>query len=324
MEAALTWFENYGDLDGDGFVEYQRRTAHGLLHQGWKDSDDAVFHADGSLARGPIALCEVQGYVYAAWQAGAHAGPLDGPCRHGREIRPAAKDIQQRFETAFWCDDLSTYALALDGDKRPCRVRTSNSGQCLFTGIAGTEHARRVADAVLAADSFSGWGVRTVAASQARYNPMSYHNGSVWPHDNALIARGLARYGLTEHALRIWNGMFAASMCFELHRMPELFCGFPQERGETPVLYPVACSPQAWAAASVFLLLQACLGMEIDAPRGQISFTAPQLPATLGELRIHNLAVADATVDLLLVRHEEDVGVQVLRREGNVQILVAK
>jgi glycogen debranching enzyme len=324
IEAALRWIDEYGDRDKDGFVEYERRSPDGLLHQGWRDSDDAVFHADGTPAQGPIALCEVQGYVYAAQLAGAALATLLGEVERAAHLRQRAERLQERFERAFWCEDLSSYAMALDGDKRPCRVRASNAGHSLFTGIAHADHAERVANAILGSASFSGWGVRTVAASETRYNPMSYHNGSVWPHDNALIAYGLARYGLTEQALHIWNGLFAASMYFELHRMPELFCGFSREPGEGPILYPVACSPQAWAAASVFLLLQACLGLEINAHESQIFLTRPQLPASLGELRIHNLAVGDATVDLLLVRHDQDVGVNVLRREGEVQIIVAK
>jgi glycogen debranching enzyme len=214
--------------------------------------------------------------------------------------------------------------LALDGNKRLCRVRTSNAGQCLFTGIASPEHARPVAQTLFAPESFSGWGVRTVAASAGRYNPMGYHTGSVWSHDNALIAQGLARYGFAEQALRLWTGLFEAGLYFDLHRIPELFCGFPQEPREGPVLYPVACAPQAWSAASVFLLFQACLGLEINGLEAQIRFIRPQLQASLGELRIHNLEVAGATVDLLLVRHENDVGVNVLRREGDLEILVAK
>jgi glycogen debranching enzyme len=324
VEAALGWIDRYGDRDGDGFVEYQRQSGAGLVHQGWKDSDDAVFHADGSPARGPIALCEVQGYVYAAWRAGAALAAVLGRGERADALARQAEILRERFERAFWCEELSTYALALDGDKRPCRVRTSNAGQCLFTGIVGPERAGRMAEILLSPESFSGWGVRTVATSEARYNPMVYHNGSVWPHDNALIAHGLARYGLGDAALRIWTGLFGAGMYFDLHRMPELFCGFPQAPGEGPVLYPVACAPQAWAAASVFLLFQACLGLEINGPDRHVSFTRPLLPASLGELRIHNLGVAGATVDLLLVRHENDVGVNVLRREGDVQVTVVK
>jgi glycogen debranching enzyme len=324
LEAALLWIDCYGDRDGDGFVEYHQQSSNGLLHQGWKDSDDAVFHADGTLARGPIALCEVQGYAYAARRAGAALAAALGHGRQATELTRQAEALRQRFEQAFWCEDLSTYAIALDGDKRPCQVRTSNAGQCLFTGIASSEHARRVARTLLSPESFSGWGVRTVATSEARYNPMAYHNGSVWPHDNGLIAHGLARYGLGDQALRIWTGMFEASLYLDSHRMPELFCGFPQAPGEGPTPYPVACTPQSWSAASVLLLFQACLGLEINGPEAQIYFTRPHLPASLGELRIHNLKVAGSTVDLLLVRHDQDVGVNVLRREGDVQIMVVK
>ena len=325
----LQWIDRHGDRDGDGFVEYERQTPEGLLHQGWKDSDDAISHADGSAARGPIALCEVQGYVYAAWRAGATLAAELGYTDRSVELTRQAESLRHRFQQAFWSEELSTFGLALDGDKRLCRVRTSNSGQCLFTGIAGTllpEHARaRVARTLLAPESFSGWGVRTLAASESRYNPMGYHTGSIWPHDNALIALGLARYGLAEKASQVWTGLFEAGLHFDLHRMPELFCGFFRRiTGKGPVPYPVACAPQAWAAASVFLLFQACLGLEINGVEAQIRFTRPQLPASLGELRIHNLEVAGATVDLLLLRHEDDVGVNVLRREGNVEIIVAK
>jgi glycogen debranching enzyme len=240
------------------------------------------------------------------------------------ELTEQAEVLQRRFESAFWCEELSTYAIALDGAGRPCRVRTSNAGHCLFGGIASPERARRVARTLLSADSFSGWGVRTVAASEVGYNPMGYHTGSVWPHDNALIASGLARYGFGEKALQLLTGQFEAGMHFELHRMPELFCGFAYDPGESPVLYPVACAPQAWSAGSVFLLFQACLGLEISGIDQQIYFTRPQLPTSLGELRIHNLEVAGATVDLLLKRQEQDVGVNVIRRDGNIQVLVIK
>jgi glycogen debranching enzyme len=324
VEAAMEWIDRYGDRDGDCFVEYHRQAADGLIHQGWKDSDDAIFHADGTLAPSPIALCEVQGYVYAARRAATALAVLLGQPERAANWARQAEELRERFEQAFWCEELSTYALALDGNKRPCQVRTSNAGQCLTMGIASLERARRVARTLLSPDSFSGWGVRTVAASEARYNPMAYHNGSVWPHDNALIAHGLAQYGMEERALQIWTGQFEAGTYFDLHRMPELFCGFPQDPGEGPVHYPVACSPQAWSAASVFLLFQACLGLSINAPEAQIYFTRPCLPASLGELRIHNLEVAGATVDLRLVRHEQNVGVDVLRRDGEVRILVVK
>ena len=245
IEAALRWMDQFGDRDGDGFVEYARQSPRGLVQQGWKDSDDSIFHADGRPARRPIALCEVQGYVYAARRGAADLAAILGHTERSEALSRQAAALRERFESAFWCDDLGTYALALDGDKKPCRVRTSNAGHCLFTGIADRERARRVANVLLSQESFSGWGVRTVAAGEARYNPMSYHNGSIWPHDNALIAQGLAHYGLKEGVLRILTGLFEASTFLDLHRLPELFCGFERRPGEGPTLYPVACSPQS-------------------------------------------------------------------------------
>ena len=322
IEAALEWMDRYGDKDGDGFVEYDRQSNAGLVHQGWKDSDDAVFHADGRLARGPIALCEVQGYVYAARRAAATIARVLGHTGQSGHLLHRAETLRRRFEETFWCEELSTYALALDGEKKPCRVRTSNAGQCLFTRIVSDERARRVADELLNHESFSGWGIRR-SPPEVRYNPMSYHNGSIWPHDNApshwdchAMVWGIMRFR--------YGRACSSGRCLDLRRMPELFCGFPRDTGESPILYPVACSPQAWSAASVLLLFQACLGLTINGPEAQISFHCPRLPRALKELRIHNLEVAGASVDLLLVRYDHDVGVDVLRREGTVQVLVTK
>lgn len=322
IELALQWIDTSGDADGDGFVEYSRKSPTGLVQQGWKDSHDSVFHADGSLAQGPIALCEVQGYVYAARRYAAALAAALGHTARAQELGHQAQTLQERFEHAFWCEELSTYALALDGKKRPCRVRTSNAGHCLLTGIASPERARSIAQVLLDADSNSGWGIRTVAATAARYNPMSYHNGSVWPHENALIALGLAQYGLKTPVLKIMTGLFEASRYVDLQRMPELFCGFPRRPGQGPTLYPVACAPQSWAAAAIFLLLQACLGLQIDGTRARISFTHPRLPEFLNEVRISHLKVGDASVDCLLQRHAHHVGVNVLRRQGDVEIVV--
>jgi glycogen debranching enzyme len=203
-------------------------------------------------------------------------------------------------------------------------VRTSNAGQCLFGGIAAPDRAARVVRGLMAPESFSGWGIRTLAANEFRFNPMSYHNGTVWPHDNALIAFGASRYGLKDLAVGVLAGLFAAGTYFDLNRMPELFCGFAREPGEGPVPYPVACAPQAWAAGSTFLLLQACLGLGVGAIERQVWFHQPRLPSFVPELRILNLSVAGATVDLHLVRHGDDVGVNVLRRVGDLAVVVAK
>lgn len=322
---ALEWIKQYGDLDHDGFVEYVRRSHRGLINQGWKDSEDSVFHADGSIAEGPIALCEVQGYVYAAQRAAAKLAAALGDGDRARALAEAAGALRDRFEAAFWCDEISTYALALDGNKRPCRVRTSNAGHCLFAGIATEEHARRVASTLTSEASFSGWGVRTVAAGAVRYNPMSYHNGSVWPHDNALIAAGFARYGLKDEAARILTGLFDASLFFDVHRLPELFCGFPRRPGEAPTLYPVACSPQTWAAAAVFLLIESCLGLKVKGTERRVVLTNPYLPASLEHVEIRNLQIGQARLDLVAERHEEcDVSVNITRRSGETEVMVLK
>jgi glycogen debranching enzyme len=322
VQRAIDWIDRYGDKDGDGFVEYARTNPKGLVQQGWKDSDDSVFHRDGRLAEGPIALCEVQGYVYAAKRAAARLARLVGAPERAAAWLRQAEELKQRFDQAFWCEEINTYALALDGDKRPCRVRSSNAGHTLFSGIAAEEHAPQVVGMLFHLDSFSGWGIRTIAKNEARFNPMSYHNGSIWPHDNALIAMGLARYGFKLKALQILTGLFNASIMMDLHRLPELFCGFDRLGGQGPTLYPVACSPQAWASATVFHLLQACLGLSFSPERPQVRFQYPQLPDYLDGVRINNLRVGDAVIDLALRRHRFDVGVNVSRKVGDVDISV--
>ena len=216
------------------------------------------------------------------------------------------------------------YALELDGSKRPCRVRTSNAGQCLWTGIASDEHARAIAQSLFGGDLFSGWGIRTVGASEARYNPMSYHDGSIWPHDNALIGDGLARYELKEGTLRILESFLEASRFFDIHRLPELFCGFPRRPGAGPTLYPVACAPQSWAAGAIFLLLQSCLGLSIDASKHQVRFIRPALPESIEVVEIKDLQVGRASVDISLTRYPQDVGINVVHREGRVEVVVVK
>lgn len=321
---ALHWIDRYGDPTGTGFVTYDRQSSNGLVHQGWKDSHDSVFHADGTAARGPIALCEVQAYVYHAKRAAADLARLVGDGDRAEQLVAEADSLRDRFERAFWCEEIESYALALDGDGHPCRVRSSNAGHCLLSGIAGEDRAIRTARTLLAEDSFSGWGIRTIATSEARYNPMSYHNGSVWPHDNALIAAGMARYGYKQGVMKVLAGLFDASLFLELRRLPELFCGFPRRPGESPTHYPNACAPQAWASAAGFLLLQSCLGLRIDAPRRRLSFVRPVLPPFLERVELRNITIGDARVDLILDRHPEDVGLVVARRDGQVEIIVVK
>jgi glycogen debranching enzyme len=324
IERALSWLDEHGDPDHDGFIEYDKRSHDGLVQQGWKDSHDSVFHADGSPAEGPIALCEVQGYAYAARRGAAKLARVLGRKERAEQLDLQADVLRTAFDDAFWCDDIGMYALALDGHKRPCRVRTSNPGHCLLMGIVKPERATQLAEQLLSPEMFSGWGIRTLATTEARYNPMSYHNGSIWPHDNALIAAGLARYGLTGPAMRVLEGLFDASRYVELHRLPELFCGFPRRPGEGPTLYPVACSPQAWAAAAPLLLLQASLGMSIQAETPCIRFDRATLPSFVETLRLRNLRVGPGGVDLALQRYPDNVGINVLQRRGPVQVLSLK
>ena len=319
---ALAWIDESGDCDGDGFVEYQRHSGRGLGNQGWKDSDDSVFHSDGSLAEPPIALCEVQAYVFEAKMLAARMEEALGDPSLAGELRAAAERLRERFESAFWCGDIGTYALALDAAKRPCRVRSSNAGHCLFSGIVTEPRAAEVA-AVLAGEAFcSGWGIRTIPTGEARYNPMSYHNGSIWPHDNALVASGLARYGHKRAVARVFDDLFAASQHMDLRRMPELFCGFDRRQGEGPTLYPVACNPQAWAAATVFSLFESCLGMRIDGAGACVRFRSPCLPDSLRRVTVRNLELPHGALDFTAERHDGGVAIAVLRREGAVRVVV--
>ncbi|MCC7346645.1 MAG: amylo-alpha-1,6-glucosidase [Variibacter sp.] len=322
LEAALAWMDGPGDPDRDGFLEYHRATEHGLANQGWKDSVDAVFHTDGRLAEGPIALAEVQAYAYLARRMAARCARRLGMRERGEALDLQAETLARRFEEAFWCPRIATYALALDGRKRPCEVRTSNAGQVLFCGLIGQERARQVGRGLLTPDFFSGWGIRTVARKESRYNPMSYHNGSVWPHDNALIALGLARYGLAEEVERVFRGLFDAASYMDLRRLPELFCGFPRQRGRGPTLYPVACSPQAWASGTPFTLLQATLGLEFDFDAREIRLRNPRLPAFLHEVFLRNLRLGNAAVDIALRRHGEEVSLQVLQKQGAIRVTI--
>jgi glycogen debranching enzyme len=322
IEAALGWIDGPGDPDGDGFVEYQRANEQGLVNQGWKDSHDAIFHTDGRLAEGPIALAEVQGYVYAAKRMAALCARRMERDAQARLLDADASRLAARFESAFWCPELKTYALALDGAKKPCRVRTSNAGQLLFTGIAAPERAAGVAKGLMHTSFFSGWGIRTVAQGEARYNPMSYHNGSIWPHDNALIALGLSRYEHKHAVETLFEGLFKAATYMDYRRLPELFCGFQRQRGQGPTLYPVACSPQAWASAAPFTLLAASLGLQFDPFKDEIRLCNPRLPAFLDEVILHDLRLGSSSVDLRVRRHNDTVSLDTPRISGNIRVSI--
>jgi glycogen debranching enzyme len=320
--AALGWIDDSGDLDGDGFVEYQRRSKLGLLNQGWKDSGDAIRHTDGRPAVGPIALSEVQGYVYAAKRALARLARHRGEMELAAKLETAADLLRERFDAAFWMDDAGYYAMALDGEKRHVATIGSNAGQALWTGIVPAARAARVAERLLEPDMFSGWGVRTFASGQAGYNPVGYHTGSIWPHDNAIIAAGLKAHGATDAANLLAGRLIESAQWFPDLRLPELFCGFPRDEVGAPVAYPVACSPQAWAAAAPFYLLHTMLGLRADATAHRLELIRPSLPEWLGKITIAGLPVGDDSVDLLVHRWRGRTSAELLNRRGDIDVII--
>ncbi|HYL41459.1 MAG TPA: amylo-alpha-1,6-glucosidase, partial [Candidatus Binatus sp.] len=321
--AALRWIDEYGDRDGDGFVEYERRTPAGLLNQGWKDSGDALRHRDGSLAQAPIALVEIQGYVYDAKVRMAGLAERLGDHVLAKRLASEAETLHGRFDAAFWMPDVGYYAVALDKDKRQVGSITSNPGHCLWSGIVPKERVNAVVDRLLDPTMDCGWGIRTYAAGQPGYNPVGYHTGTVWPHDNALIAAGMKRVGRHDASDRIASRIFEAAQHSPDFRLPELFCGFDRGLADVPVPYPVACSPQAWSAATSLSLLQTMLGMRADAARDVLELDRPHLPAWLGKVTGHELRVGERTVDLLFHRWRGNTtSAEVLRRDGPLQLVI--
>jgi glycogen debranching enzyme len=302
--AALGWIETYGDSNGDGLLDYARGEASGLSNQGWKDSEDSIFHADGRFPDGPIALVEVQGYAFAAFRAMAELGERLGDDR-AAAWRARAEVIRAAVEDRFWMEDEGFYGIAIDGEGKLCRPPASNAGHLLFVGLPSPERAERVRQRLLSGDFMTGWGLRTLASSAVRFNPMSYHNGSVWPHDTAICAAGLSRYGHRDAAAQVLDSLGRAATKFNM-RLPELFCGFPRTTGEPPIAYPVACMPQAWAAGSVFMLLEACIGLSIDGWNERLHLKNPRLPEGVHGLTLNDLAVGRRMVDLTLTRTGDD------------------
>lgn len=322
LEAAMGWIDGPGDSNRDGFVDYAAARATGLANQGWKDSVDSVFHADGSLAEGPIALVEVQGYVYAALRAMAALAERRGDRDAARQWRQRARQLRTAVEKSFWLPDIEFYALALDGAGEPCRVRTSNAGQLLYSELPSPHRAARVTEQLLSASFDDGWGIRTLAQDQLRYNPMSYHNGSVWPHDTALCAAGMACYGHRDAAAHLLSELHRVAMYFGV-RLPELYCGFGRKPGEPPVGYPVACLPQAWSSGALFMMLQACLGITIDGGARTVHIDRPQLPREVDRLIVGGLGIDDTRVDLAFDRVGDRVAVTPLTTvPDSVRILV--
>jgi glycogen debranching enzyme len=316
--AAVGWMKEHGDVNGDGLISYQRAAESGLSNQGWKDSEDSIFHRDGRFPKGPIALLEVQGYAFAAWEAMADMARLVGDKRQA-EWAARAGDVRALVEDRFWMEDEQFYAIALDGDGEQCRSIGSNAGHLLFTGLPSRERARAVTKRMLSAEFRSGWGLRTLATGQARFNPMSYHNGSVWPHDTAMAAAGMAQYGERRAVALLLGEIYAAATHFHM-RLPELFCGFERIPGEPPIAYPVACLPQAWAAGSVFLMLQAALGVRIDAIEGVVEIDRPLLPSGIDRLNITRLQVGDGEADLTFHQMGTHTVVMPRRTQGAVSV----
>src|SRR5262249_46164633 len=319
--AAARWMLEYGDRDGDGLIEYAKTSEKGLVNQGWKDSWDSVMHADGTLAHAPIALCEVQAYAYGAYHALGYLAERLGQVEEARRWADTAESLQKRFIERFWWPEEEAFYLALDGEKRPCKVVSSNAGQCLWTGIVPDEQAGAIAQRLLRPDMYTQWGIRTLSDKAARYNPMSYHNGSVWPHDTALIGAGFARYGYKMEAGELLGHLFGVSLYYSGSRLPELFCGFARVSGHGPTRYPVACQPQTWAAGAPFLLLGAALGFEPDANHNRINLRAPTLPAWMDSLELKGLRLAQQDLHLRFERSENGTSV-ILTNSAEIEVHV--
>ena len=319
--AALDWIDKWGDRDGDGFVEYERRADTGLRNQGWKDSTDAIRWLDGSLAETPIALAEVQGYVFDAKRRMARLARRRGEPGFADKLEREALELQKRFAEHFRLPD-GSIAMALDAAKRPVDSAGSNAGHALWTGIVKTEDAAAVAAALGSSAMVSGWGLRTYAADQPGYNPIGYHTGTVWPHDTAIAAAGLRRYGFDEAADTLSSGMLAAAQHFPAFRLPELFCGFDRAAPGSPIAYPVACSPQAWAAGSALMLIRTMLGLEADAANNRLTLDRPILPAGLTKVVVRGIAIGDASCDLLLHRWRGLTSAEVLRKDAGLEVVV--
>lgn len=315
-ERALRWIDEYGDLDGDGFVEYARTSDRGLVNQGWKDSGDGVPYPDGRLPVPPIALVEVQGYVCDAKLRMAQLFEALGRRTDAERLRREATNLRERILERFWLEELGTFALALDGEKRPLPTVTSNAGHLLWSRVPTDEQAARMADVFLAPSMFSGWGIRTLSAEHPVYNPMSYHNGSIWPHDNALVVLGLSLYGHAHRALPVLTALHEAAIHMRAHRLPELFCGMQRSGGLRPVLYPVSCSPQAWASGAFFMLLQGVLGIFPDAGQRLLHIRDPRLPGFMRELTLTNLRIGGSRIALRFRRHRDRTLANLLSLEG--------
>jgi glycogen debranching enzyme len=319
LRAGLHWLARYGSLADGGYLRYERRSSRGLVNQGWKDSSDAIRHEDGTPCEPPVALVEVQGYAYAAYRSLAGVFLALGDLALAASLEDEAQELARRFNRDFWLPQ-GFYALARDGSGRPMASVTSNAGQALWGGVASRAHARKVVRRLMQEDMFSGWGVRTLSAQSRRYNPLGYHVGTVWPHDNSIIAMGFKRYGFEDELNALAGALFDASRAFPYLRLPELFGGDERSVHQAPVPYPVACRPQAWAAGSMPMITQALLGLCPDAVSRRLSIVRPRLPSWLGVVRVNRLQVGDAEVDLLYRRRSAGTHVEVLEVRGDLSV----
>jgi glycogen debranching enzyme len=324
LRAALEWVARYGDVDGDGYIEYEKHSSRGLVNQGWKDSTESTIYPDGTLVYPPIALVEVQGYVYAAKEGLSRVFADLGDEGLAQQLRQEAVELKEHFNQDFWLQQEGFYALALDGFKKPVATITSNPGHALWTGIITEERARAVVDRLLRNDMFSGWGIRTLSSRAKRYNPMGYHLGTVWPHDNSLIAMGCKRYGFEDELNEIATGLYDACLSFDYYRLPELFCGMARTRHNVPVRYPIACSPQAWAAGSMLLTLQAILGLEPNAPAAELIIARPALPTWLDSVHLRHMRVGNSRVDLTIHRRNGKTETDITDIEGSLKVSVVR
>ena len=322
--ACLEWIDQYGDRDGDGYLEYEKRATWGLQNQGWKDSHDAIVHPDGTTARPPIALIEVQAYVHDAKARIAELARVMEDDALADRLEKEARELKERFNRDFWMDDVGYYALALDGDKKPVRTITSNPGHALWANIADEDKARKVAHRLLSSHGglSSGWGIRTLASGQRPYDPIGYHTGTVWPHDSALIAHGLRRYQMDREAIHIIDQLARAGAFFPLGRFPELWCGFSADEVPEPVQYPVACRPQAWASGAPFLMIRSYGGITAKAPEGTLEIIRPRLPAWLPQVELNGMRVGRARVDLRFTNNDGVTAVEVPRKDQGLEVLI--
>lgn len=321
LRAALDWMETYGDTDRDGFLDYEQASGSGLVNQGWKDSWDAVMHKNGNLADPPIALVEVQGYAYRARLGASDLYRALGNDAEATRQHFLASWLRDAFNDTFWMEDEGFYCLALDGQHRQCKVISSNPGQALWTGIVPPERAARVADRLMRPDMFTGWGIRTLSTSEERYNPMGYHVGTIWPHDNALIAMGFKQYGEDRKLRQLVTGFFESARQFTDLRMPELFCGYDRVQYPVPVRYPVACSPQAWAAGAALLFMRAMLGIFPVASRNELLVIRPDLPEWLNSITVEGLRVGPNSVDLRYQRQGQHTFTEVIRQSPDLRVV---